>query len=150
MAEFVSIIGRLRRIARPGGGTPEHPIAPPEEETDPDYGIGEERPSHPIALPKPPPGIWPPPVPEHPIVPIPPGEGGTPENPIVLPPGMIWPPNGGPEVSPPVTKPTPPATGTPTPPIAGGPSKFLVLVYIPGYGAKYVVVDPSLRPTPKR
>lgn len=135
MAEWVSIVGRIRRLVRPGGGTPEHPIAPPEEEVDPGYGIELPiGPSHPIELPEPPPGIWPPPTPSHPIVPLPPAGGGapgTPTQPIALPPGMIW-----------------PSPGKPEQPIALPPQKFAVLVYVPGYGYKYVIVDPSLKPTP--
>lgn len=131
MAELVSIIGRLRRIARPGG-TPEHPIAPGEEPVDPGYGIEEGGSvAPPIELPEPPPGIWPPPTISHPIVPIPPPAPGAPGNLPSLPPGMIW-----------------PSPGKPDQPIALPPGKFMVLVIVPGYGAKYVVVDPSLKPTP--
>ena len=131
MAELVSIIGRLRRL-RGGGLTPEHPIAPPGEPVDPDYGIDEgPEVQPPIVLPEPPPGIWPPPTISHPIVPIPPALPGTPAPPIALPPGMIW-----------------PSPGKPDQPIALPPGKFMVLVIVPGYGAKYVVVDPSLKPTP--
>lgn len=136
MAEFVSIVGRLRRLVAPGGGTPEHPIAPPGEEVDPGYGVELPLgPSHPIELPEPPPGVWPPPTPSHPIVPIPPtkpGEEGKPGQLPSLPPGTIWPPPGKPDQ-----------------PIALPPGKFAVLVIVPGYGYKYVIVDPSLKPTPK-
>lgn len=131
MAELVSIIGRIRRLRRPGGGTPEHPIAPPEEPVDPGYGVDVGGPELPEELPDPPPGIWPPPSISHPIVPIPPPATGTPTPPIALPPGMIW-----------------PSPGKPEHPIAMPPAKFAVLVYIPGHGFKYVVVDPSLKPTP--
>jgi hypothetical protein len=70
---------------------------------DPGYGVGIERPSHPIALP---PGsisgtpehpIYTPPaapgVPSHPIVLPPNSVGGTPEHPIYYPP-TVWPPGG--------------------------------------------------------
>lgn len=131
MAELVTIVGRLRRLRRRPGGSPEHPIAPEEEPIDPGYGIEEGAEGFPDQpLPEPPPGIWPGPTPGHPIVPVPPG---TPENPIALPPGMIWPPPSRPEH-----------------PIQVPPQKALMLVYVPGYGVKYVVVDPSLRPTPKK
>ena len=133
MAELVSIIGRLRRLRRPGG-TPEHPIAPPGEPVDPDYGIDEGfQPEHPIELPEPPPGIWPPPTVEHPIVPIPPPSPGAPGNLPSLPPGTIW-----------------PSPGKPEHPIAMPPGKFVVLAIVPGYGVKYIVVDPSLKPTPNK
>jgi len=72
---------------------------------DPGYGVGIERPSHPIALP---PGsvsgtpehpIYTPPSapgqPSHPIVLPPNSVGGTPEHPIYYPP-TVWPPGGHP------------------------------------------------------
>jgi len=72
---------------------------------DPGYGVGIERPSHPIALP---PGsisgtpehpiYTPPSAPGHPSNPIvlPPNSvGGTPEHPIYYPPN-VWPPGGYP------------------------------------------------------
>jgi len=72
---------------------------------DPGYGVGIERPSHPIALP---PGsvsgtpehpiYTPPSAPGHPSNPIvlPPNSvGGTPEHPIYYPP-TVWPPGGHP------------------------------------------------------
>lgn len=131
MAELVSIIGRLRRL-RGSGGTPEHPIAPPGEPVDPDYGIDEgESVQPPIELPEPPPGVWPPPNWAHPIQPLPTPPPGTPGQLPSLPPGMIWPPPGKPDQ-----------------PIALPSAKFVVVAYIPGYGVKYVVVDPSLKPTP--
>jgi hypothetical protein len=76
-------------------------------------------PTNPIFLPDPPPGIFPPPSVANPIVPVPPTVNPQP------PPGEIW------------------------PPIDGAPSgKFWMVVYIPGLGFKYVLVDPSLKPTP--
>lgn len=130
---FVSGFLRIRGLGHPG-----QPL-PPEEggPVDPDYGVDVgDRPPFEKPLPEPPPGLWPPPVPSHPIVPVPPG--------VDLPPGMIWPPPGHPAH--PVAPGRPP--GQIAPPIAGPPSKFAVLVWIPGYGFKYVVVDASLKPTP--
>jgi|SRR5579864_5137410 len=50
----------------------------------PDQGLPGGRPGRPDqGLPKPPQGVWPPPRPEHPIVPLPPE--------VELPPGTIWP-----------------------------------------------------------
>jgi hypothetical protein len=105
-------------IVEPGPG-PEHPIFMPPE-IWPSPGV----PTHPIVLPEPPPGVFPPPVPSHPIVILPPGSP--------LPPGHIWP-----------ELPSHPIVLPPAPP-----QKFAILVFIPGYGYKYVVVDPSLKPTP--
>lgn len=160
--------GFLRIVKRrPGGGGPvdpgwgipegEGPVDPgygvegPGEPVDPDYGVdeglgiwgpGSPMPQPPIHLPKPPPGIWPPPTPGHPIQPLPPGSGRPPSKPIdpdarpehpiapggeypshlpALPPGMIWPP--------------PNAVG-----------KFVVLAWIPGMGFKYIVIDAGLKP----
>jgi len=127
-----------------GGGSPEHPIAPGGEgPVDPGWGIPEGgSPEHPIApqppgfwggvappwvdntLPPSPPGIWPPATPAHPIQPLPPeeeGQPGTPTHPIYEP-GTIWPPVNGPE------------------------GKFLVVCWVPEFGWKYVIVDPSLKP----
>jgi hypothetical protein len=103
----------------------------------PEVWPGPGTPEHPIAgpppevwpgpgypdqgLPQPPPGIWPPLTPSHPIAPVPPTVNPPP------PAGEIW----------------PPIEGAP-------PGKFVVLVYIPGVGYKYVVVDPSLKPTPSK
>jgi hypothetical protein len=130
-------------MKRPGSGGP----------VDPDYGIDEgdagggEYPD--IGLPEPPPGIWPPLTPEHPWRPLPPGtehpgggpvrpgrptdpdygvdEGTSPEHPIVLPPGTVWPP---------------------LPPSVHG--KYLALVLIGGGGKgahyRYVVIDADERP----
>lgn len=112
------------RIGRRGSAgqlpSPGEP-APPEE---PDGGVDEVwpapgYPTHPIELPDPPPGIFPPPTIANPIVPIPPTVNPPP------PVGEIW------------------------PPFEGAPSgKFAILVIVPGHGVRYVVVDPSLKPTP--
>lgn len=106
-------IGRRRRPGEPDIGLPDE-----EGPVDPDYGIPEgELPE--VEPPDPPPGIWPPPTPSHPIVPMPPGEG-TPGHLPAIPPGAIWP--------------RPPGT------IEG---KFIVLAHIPGHGWKYIVIDPD-------
>lgn len=154
--------GFLRVVRR--GGKPDQGLPGPELPVDPDYGLEEgERPEvePPMVLPKPPPGVWPPPTIEIPIQPLPPSFPGMPKPPIALPPGMIWPnPNppsvgGGPIVPP---GPPPSVGGGPItpglPPSVGGgpiipPQSFVVLVWISGgYGWRYVVVDPSLVPTP--
>lgn len=135
---------------------------------DPGYGRPDwawGRPTPPIVLPPPPPGIWPPPTAENPIQPVPPRPptiGGGP----ALPPGMIWPPpgyvtggpiypgghpGGGPMPVPPPTVGGGPAQ--PPPQVGGGPvippSTYVVLAWISGgIGWKYIVVDPSLTPTP--
>lgn len=128
---------------------------------DPGYGQGGPHPDqglppgmgHPDnSLPMPPPGVWPPPVPSHPIVIAPPG----------TPPGTIWPP-----VNPPRPDNTLPGSGArpdntlpgsqpgidntlpgsmPRPDNTLPSGKFWVVVGIPGYGWKYVCVDPSLTP----
>lgn len=112
---------------RPGGGVdPGFGNRPP---TDPGYGVGSgHHPSHGLpgggggsTLPEPPPGIWPPPSPSNPIVPLPPegSGGGT----LPVEPGTIW------------------------PPLAPGASgKYLCLVIIPGVGYRYTVIDTTLSP----
>lgn len=155
--------GFLRVVRR---GKPDQGL-PPEEggAVDPDYGLEEgEGPevSPPLpgqGLPKPPPGVWPPPNIDHPIQPLPPSFPGMPKPPIALPPGMIWPnPNppsvGGGPIVPPPTVGGGPAQPPGLPPSVGGgpiipPQSYVVLVWISGgYGWRYVVVDPSLVPTP--
>jgi hypothetical protein len=131
---------------------------------DPGYGVGSEHPDQGLpggglypdqGLPIPPPGIWPPPTVSHPIVPIPPGSE--------VPPGTIWPPPGGPlypshglpgepprpDNTLPGQPPRPDNTlpGQPGHPDNALPSqKFWIVAGIPGYGWRYVCVDPSLRP----
>lgn len=116
----------------PGGfpGTPDNSL--PGNQPYPDQG-----------LPKPPPGVWPPPVPAHPIVIAPPG----------TPPGTIWPGAARPDNSLPGGHPGHPDQGLPDE--QPGPDNTLpganviwVLVIVPGYGWNYVAVDPALRPTP--
>lgn len=121
---FVSGWLRMRRRGHPDQGLPGE-----EGETDPGYGVEEGAPDQGLppldpeapnqGLPRPPPGIWPPPSPSHPIEPVPPGDG--------TPPGTIW-----------------PSPGTPEHPIAS--QKFWVVAGIPGVGWRYVCVDPSLMP----
>jgi len=78
------------------------------------------RPSHPIAIPRPPPGIWPGPTPSHPIAPVPPatGDGGQPGQLPSPPAGTIWPP-----VAP------------------GAQGKFWVLCFVPEFGWKFICVE---------
>lgn len=164
--------GFLRVVRR---GRPDNTLPGGEEPVDPDYGIegpdidepvdpgfgwgGGLRPRPPMVIPKPPPGIWPPPTIEIPIQPLPPSFPGMPKPPIALPPGMIWPNPGYPVQPLPPTGPPPTVGGGPVQPpglppsVGGGPiepaQKFVVLVWISGgYGWRYVVVDPSLVPTP--
>ena len=103
-------------------------------------------------LPEPPPGVWPPPVASHPIVPAPPG----------VPPGAMWPP-----VDPGYGQGRPPHPGNALPgsgarpdnTLPGGkparpdntvpgalPTKFWIVAGIPGYGWRYVCVDTTLVP----
>ena len=70
------------RVTEPGRPDNSLPGAP----TYPDQGLPGEPPYPDQGLPSPPPGVWPPPVPSHPIVPAPPG----------TPPGTIWPSPGHP------------------------------------------------------
>jgi hypothetical protein len=121
----------------------------------PDNSLPGDQPGIDNSLPIPPPplGVWPPPVPAHPIVPAPPG----------TPPGSIWPPVGGylppkPDQGLPPGSGSAPGTpthpiapppggqvpGTPEHPIAGG--TYWCLVYMPNYGWSYHAIDPSLRP----
>jgi hypothetical protein len=72
--------------------------------------------------------------------PWPPGGGDPPHasHPIALPPGMGFPPG----VTPPIVPPDPPpgSVWPPLPPDAP-PGKFVIAVFIPGYGVKWVVVN---------
>jgi hypothetical protein len=111
------------------GGTPEHPIYYP-----PVAGQGPGLPSNPIAPGGQPPGIWGgpplypdqglpgrPPVPgwpSHPII-LP----GTPEHPIAGEPGQVW------------------------PPLVGVQTAAIALAWLPGYGWRWVRVDPTVNPT---
>jgi hypothetical protein len=144
---FVSGFLRIRR-----GGHPDQGLPGGEGPVDPGYGIGIEHPDQGLPgpqpgidneLPTPPPGIWPPLTPSHPIQPAPPG----------TPPGAIWPPVGHP------SHPIAPGGSPPAPdqglpagslrPDQGLPSnKFWVVCGIPGVGWRYICVDPSLKPTP--
>jgi hypothetical protein len=153
---FVAGFLRVRRRGHPDQGLPggEGPV-------DPDYGIGEEHPDQGLpggglypdqGLPTPPPGVWPPLTPSHPIQPAPPG----------TPPGSIWPPVGGPshpiapgDVGPGQGLPRPPGApdqGLPARPVGPDqglpkPQTYWVVCGIPGVGWRYVCVDPSLSPT---
>lgn len=171
---FVSGFLRLRR-----GGHPDQGLPPGEGPVDPDYGIGIEHPDQGLpgggglypdqGLPTPPPGVWPPLSPSHPIQPAPPG----------TPPGSIWPSPGHPDQGlprPPMgggrpdqglpRPPGAPDQGLPQPPGAPdqglpgrpvgpdqglpGPTVYWVVCGVPGIGWRYIAVDPSLTPTPHR
>jgi hypothetical protein len=160
---FVSGFLRIRRPGR----HPDQGLPPGEGPVDPGYGVGEEHPDQGLpgesggflpdnSLPTPPPGVWPPLTPSHPIQPAPPG----------TPPGSIWPPVGGP-VDPGygvgVERPDqglPPAPARPDQGLPGRPARpdqglpkpevYWVVAGIPGVGWRYVCVDPSLKPVPHR
>ena len=123
---FVSGYLRIR-----GGGHADNELPEGEEGVDPGYGIEAGGGTINNDLPRPPPGVFPPPVAAHPIVPAPPG----------TPPGTIWPP----------VNPDRPNQGLPggsgARPDQGlpGDKTFWVVVWIPGYGWKYVAVDPTLQ-----
>ena len=124
MARGAFVSGFLRMRRRPGKpdiGLPEEPDGGGGDYY-PDTGLPGEEPEVPTdPLPQPPPGIWPPPNTDIPIQPLPPG---GPQ----IPPGTIW----------------PPAPGAPS-------QKFVVVVWIPRYGYRYTVIDPSqVWPTPPK
>lgn len=129
--------GFLRRAKRPSLGRPDTGLPEEGEDQTPDWGLEEGElpevgvPEFPgLPLPTPPPGVWPPPTPGHPVQPLPPEE----EGPGVWPPvGSIWPP-----VNPPGWKPSKPP-GTPGQPLPT--KKLWVLAIIPGIGVKYICVD---------
>ena len=142
---FVSGFLRMRRRGHPDQGLPDG-----EGPVDPDYGIGEEHPDQGLpplglgpdnGLPKPPPGVWPPLTPSHPIQPTPPG----------VPPGTIWPPvwpvDPGYGVG--IERPDQGLPGAPAQPDQGlpQPQTYWVVAGIPGVGWRYIAVDPSLRPS---
>jgi len=118
----------------------------------PDQGLPGQQPGIDNTLPKPPPGVFPPPVPAHPIVPVPPG--------CTVPPGTIWPPvnpdrpsnelpggsGGRPDntLPPNVDNTLPGGSGGRPDNALPGSQVFWVVVWIPGYGWRYVAVDPSL------
>jgi hypothetical protein len=158
---FVSGFLHVREAGHPDQGLP-----PGEGPVDPGYGVGEGHPDQGLpplsglrpdnGLPKPPPGVFPPLTPSHPIQPAPPG----------TPPGTIWPPIGGnhPDQGLPPGRPgrpprpdqglpgSPPAPDQGLPPTSPGapdqglprPQVFWVVAGIPGVGWRYVCVDPSL------
>jgi hypothetical protein len=120
----------------------------------PDNELPGQQPGIDNSLPKPPPGVFPPPVISHPIVPIPPGTS--------VPPGTIWPPvnpdrpsnelpggrpprpdNTLPGSQPGVDNTLPQQPSRPDNSLPGS-QTFWVVVWIPGYGWRYVAVDPSL------
>lgn len=143
----------------PAPGFPAHPIAPggPPPSVWPSPG----HPAHPIAPGGPPPGIWgggnvPMPTPPIFIPGIPGGPGEPPgiwvpvypTPPIAMPdPGEpthpIEPGQPGPHPEHPI------APGGPIPPVDPGygyPEKVAIVIWIPGHGFKWVVIDTSARP----
>lgn len=145
MTQTVTVLGGSLEIESAGGG------GGPGGGGGGNGGNGDEKPTHPIVLPDPPPGVWPPPTVSHPIEPAPPG----------TPPGMIWPSPGKPahpiapggRPRPPVVgggPVVPPEPGQPLPPEGGPepghplPQPFWALGNFPGYGWYYVCVDPGL------
>jgi hypothetical protein len=85
-------------------------------------------------LPTPPPGVWPPPSIDRPIVPI------GPDNSLPVQPGTIWPSPGKPN------RPDQGLPGQPGRPDNSLPSaSFWVVAGIPGLGWRYICVDPSLQ-----
>jgi hypothetical protein len=90
--------------------------------------IGGANPSHPWVPPQP--G-----TPTHPIANPP----VTASPPIALPPGQPYPPS----VNPPIVPPNPPpgSIWPPLPPDGLPAGKAVILVFISGYGARYIVVD---------
>jgi hypothetical protein len=145
---FVSGFLRMRR-----GGHPDNSLPGGEGGVDPGYGIDEG--GHPDqglppypdqGLPTPPPGIWPPLTPSHPIQPAPPG----------TPPGSIWPPVSPGSPTHPIAPGSPgaPDQGLPQPGRPVGPDQglpkpqvYYVVAGIPGVGWRYIAVDPTLRPS---
>lgn len=135
-------------FGHPGQGLPGEPGGPPdwglEEGAGPDQGLpGEGVPERPHPRPPQPPGIWPPlEGPSHPIYPIGPEDGG--EHPWE--PGEVWPP-----IRPPGGGVAPPIAGMPGQPGQGLPKQlFFALVYLTGYGFRWVVVDLNAIHRPER
>jgi hypothetical protein len=100
----------------------------------PDQGLPPGVPPMAGHLPSPPPGVWPPPSPSHPIVPI------HPDNTLPVEPGTIWPTPGRPD-RPDNSLPG----GSGGQPDNGLPSQtFWMIAYCPSLGWRYIAVDPSL------
>jgi hypothetical protein len=117
---FVRIRGGVLRVGRRSWGKPGQGWPGEEEDMTPDWGLEEgERPEVEPPDIDPPPGIWPGPTPENPIVPVPPGAEGPGHLPS-LPPGGIWP------------RPPGPVSGL-----------FVALCHIPNYGWCHVIIDPD-------
>ena len=158
---------------RESGGHPDHELPDGEGDTDPGYGIdvggrpGQGLPPFPSQGLPAPPGVWPPPTPSHPIVPI------VPDNSLpTVPPGTIWPPLGRPirpdQGLPGYGHPDQGLPGRPARPDQGLPGHghpdqglpgggghpsnglpnrtFWMIAYCPSLGWRYVAVNPSLQP----
>jgi hypothetical protein len=169
-----SFLARIIPIQR-RPGHPDQGLPDPEHPVDPGYGVGEEhpdqglppevgvwppvpgRPDLPIVLP--PPEIWPP-TPQPPPIVWPPKIDNT----LPPPPHGIWPPPGAPDNTLPPTagnlpvfpgSPGEPGTIWPPLPVhpphpdqglpGGDNSTCLVIVWVPGVGYRWVVVDLSIR-----
>jgi hypothetical protein len=123
-------------------GLPVRPTYP----VDPGFGI----PVRPGVWPKPPspPGIWPPKPPLYPSHPIYPGAGRPGQGPAPQPPAPGRPDQGLPSAPPGVdnTLPLPPgAVWPPLPPDIAG--QILAFAWLVGIGYRWIVIDPSLKPT---
>lgn len=142
------ILARIVPVERPhlpegwtppwgSGGPPEWGL---EEGEGPEVDPGEPGIGHP--LPPQPPGIWPPlEGPDFPIFPVPPGGDEHPWEP-----GEVWPP-----IRPPGGGVAPPIAGMPGQPGQGLPKQlFFALVYLTGYGFRWVVVDLNAIHRPER
>lgn len=123
------------------GGHPDNELPEGEGPVDPGYGIDAGgRPDQGLppyidnTLPTPPPGVWPPPSIERPIVPV------HPDNTLPVQPGTIWPSPGRPN------RPDNSLPGGSGGEINNGlPSQtFWMVAYCPSLGWKYISVDPSL------
>jgi hypothetical protein len=148
-------------------GHPDQGLPDPEAPVDPGYGVDDTHPDQ--GLP-PEVGVWPPIPgrPDHPIVLPPPvitpkPPGGKPpvvwppqiDNSLPEPPPGIWPPPGAPDNSLPPTpgqlpvfpdSPGEPGTIWPPLPVMPDEGNLLVIVWVPGVGYRWAVVDPTLKP----
>jgi hypothetical protein len=133
------------RVRHPSDGRPDNELPDGEGPVDPGYGIDlgghpdnslppgmPPFPDH--GLPTPPPGVWPPPSIDRPIVPV------HPDNTLPVQPGTIWPNPGKP------ARPDNSLPGGSGGEINNGlPSQtFWVVAGIPGIGWRYIAIDPSL------
>jgi hypothetical protein len=127
---FLRILRHRDRFGRLRPVDPDYGVEGP---VDPDYGV-EEGGEIDQELPEAPPGIWPPPSIGHPIQPLPPARPGGPGRPTK----PVQPDEGEPDQE----LPGPPGSIWPRPPgrVSG---YFIALCHIPGYGWRYIVIDPD-------